>query len=144
MLLWGKAPGAARSTARSAVAGRFLSTAVSCVSLCVAFGLVCGLLMAPEWVLNAPFWVKIATLVWIMVSTYLLRRARQKCRILLYEHVAHQDYEVCLGCGYSLRGLPNRYKCPECAKPFDKADLRRAWTTWVDARRWPETRRKCK
>ena len=37
------------------------------------------------------------------------------------------QYEVCLGCGYDLNGLPAKHCCPECGMAFDKEQVRAAW-----------------
>jgi len=30
----------------------------------------------------------------------------------------------CIRCGYSLRGLPDNHRCPECGSPYDLGDCR--------------------
>ena len=39
------------------------------------------------------------------------------------KHITIPDDAWCLGCGYSLRGLPSAV-CPECGKSFDPDDLK--------------------
>lgn len=42
---------------------------------------------------------------------------------------AHQ-YEVCWNCGYSLEGLAEVHRCPECGTEYDKDRVRRDWRAW--------------
>ncbi len=44
---------------------------------------------------------------------------------------AHQ-YEGCFNCGYSLHGLPEVHRCPECGSPYEKEQVREAWKAWFD------------
>jgi hypothetical protein len=37
------------------------------------------------------------------------------------------DFEICVECGYSLTGLPERHQCPECGKAYDMKETRLAW-----------------
>ncbi len=40
------------------------------------------------------------------------------------------QYEVCLNCGYSLHGLAEVHRCPECGTEYDKEKVRRDWRAW--------------
>lgn len=40
------------------------------------------------------------------------------------------EYEVCINCGYFLRGLPEQGRCPECAEEYKKTTLRDEWASW--------------
>jgi hypothetical protein len=42
------------------------------------------------------------------------------------------DFEMCVECGYSLTGLPERPQCPECGKAYDMKDTRLAWRRVFD------------
>src|SRR5947209_7206968 len=44
------------------------------------------------------------------------------------------DTPMCLGCGYTLLGLPEP-RCPECGRPFDLSDPR-TYTTKPPLVRW--------
>lgn len=41
------------------------------------------------------------------------------------------DYRVCLGCEYALVELPDQYRCPECGRRYDAAELPREWQRWL-------------
>jgi len=40
------------------------------------------------------------------------------------------QYEVCWNCGYSLQGLTEIHRCPECAAEYDKETVREDWRSW--------------
>jgi hypothetical protein len=46
--------------------------------------------------------------------------------------VHNADYRLCLRCGYSLGGLPDQHKCPECGIEFDADSLRAQWEHWLN------------
>lgn len=54
----------------------------------------------------------------------LMRRRRFKKTVHAYA------YELCLDCGYDLRGLPESHKCPECGQAYTKEHLRESWRRW--------------
>lgn len=60
-----------------------------------------------------------AALIWAGASIRRLKRIRRVVR--------QYEYLICLQCGYSLRGLPDHYQCPECGMQFDHESLRQAW-----------------
>ena len=35
--------------------------------------------------------------------------------------------DVCLNCGYSLKGLPDSHRCPECGVAYDRKQVRSTW-----------------
>jgi hypothetical protein len=44
--------------------------------------------------------------------------------------VRGRGYEVCLECGYSLQGLPDIHRCPECGVHYAKDSVRAEWKAW--------------
>jgi uncharacterized OB-fold protein len=42
--------------------------------------------------------------------------------------VEELDYEACLKCGYALKGLPARHRCPECGRKYDLYKVKLQWT----------------
>lgn len=42
------------------------------------------------------------------------------------------DYNLCLNCGYDLRGLPDLYQCPECGVEYDREKVRSTWQRRFD------------
>ena len=51
------------------------------------------------------------------------------------------DYELCLRCGYSLRGLPGRHTCPECGVEYEIGEVQKQWEHWFgDTKRTPPSK----
>jgi hypothetical protein len=50
-----------------------------------------------------------------------------------YQMLLLHNFEICLSCGYPLKGLPAHHTCPECGEGFRIEDVR---YTWKDALRW--------
>ena len=49
------------------------------------------------------------------------------------KHIEARDYELCLECGYLLRGLGSAYTCPECGSSFSLEDVRQRWIDWLES-----------
>lgn len=43
------------------------------------------------------------------------------------EAVSRSNFQICPGCSYSLRGLPDSGACPECARTYTRISLRELW-----------------
>ncbi len=56
-------------------------------------------------------------------AAYRFRRARVK----FVADLRANDFAHCLECGYSLKGLPAKHKCPECGNDFDIAMVQESW-----------------
>jgi|ERR1043166_3829953 hypothetical protein len=80
---------------------------------------------APLWFMTyglvSGFWV-----IWPRIEFHRMRR-----ELTVY------DFCVCLNCGYSLKGLPERHTCPECGRDFQIDEVRSAWKYWIRHRRLP-------
>ena len=62
----------------------------------------------------------------IGVFAYVPRRINLE----LQAEVMVNEYRVCILCGYSLRDLPDVYRCPECGVKYTISDLEIAWKEW--------------
>jgi len=68
---------------------------------------------------------------WLMPTFLVLTLALSIIRLVAVRRFcsdlfAH-DFEICVECGYSLTGLPERHQCPECGKAYDMKETRLAW-----------------
>jgi len=64
----------------------------------------------------------------IFLLGYLASRRFHENRVdALNEKVQENDGQVCVKCGYILKGLGETGTCPECAMPFDIAKVQRYW-----------------
>lgn len=52
--------------------------------------------------------------------------------------LARARFQVCLNCGYSLRGLPERGCCPECGSEYELSRVRQVWRAYL----WHKSRRR--
>lgn len=58
------------------------------------------------------------------------RHLRKICLKALNANLA-----ICLDCGYSLEGLPESHRCPECGSAYQLAETKRKWKLWFATRR---------
>jgi uncharacterized paraquat-inducible protein A len=73
-------------------------------------------------------WTVLALLplaVWCAVDLLWLRRRR---RARFFRDIEAQDYRVCSGCAYSLRGHADFGVCPECGRTYERTSLVKTWT----------------
>ncbi|MFQ5592470.1 MAG: hypothetical protein ACE5HE_15035, partial [Phycisphaerae bacterium] len=54
-------------------------------------------------------------------------------KALLRKRIGSEDCEICLECGYILKGLASGGRCPECGIVFDRAGTREEWTSWFQS-----------
>ncbi len=67
---------------------------------------------------------QLASVLCLWIVPRLRERRFERC-------VRERAYEVCLNCGYSLRGLPEIHRCPECGVEFVKESVRAEWRAWL-------------
>ena len=70
--------------------------------------------------------VAVACIIHACVQMFGLRMENGRFKRHLIEH----SWLICFGCGYSLKGLPSHYRCPECGLPYDDTKLVKAWRRW--------------
>lgn len=116
---------------QSAALLRHIAHGLRLANVACASGLLIGLLIWPERVIAAPVVVKLAVLVWAIVSAWSTWMIRKRFRRLMREHLDREDYAVCPRCGYSLRGLPEEYRCPECSVFYERRGVAREWREWA-------------
>jgi len=44
------------------------------------------------------------------------------------------EFRICTECGFDLRTLPDKYKCPECGTEYDYEILTKQWKEWRNVR----------
>jgi len=77
-----------------------------------------------EWLLL--FWVLFV--IHSVLLVYGLRFARGHFKRLLLKN----EWRICVACGYSLRGLPDRHQCPECGTEYEIETLAQQWHAWIE------------
>lgn len=102
--------------------------------------ILCAILAGPAMVIflglelgwlpdDAQFGAKgIAWLLGIATIVYFWNRTRG-----FYKRLRSFEFEMCLNCGYLLKGLPSKHKCPECGDDYAIEKVRSAWK---QALRW--------
>ena len=75
-----------------------------------------GLSMPPIWFLLAGPGYTIMVVTWMGITGWRDRKVARQ-----------QDFELCMHCGYPLRGLSDGQACSECSKPVDRAESVARW-----------------
>lgn len=58
-----------------------------------------------------------------------LRVAKVRQKTMAWrDRIEELDLEACTACGYALKGLPRKHKCPECGKSYDKYRVKLEWS----------------
>ncbi len=70
-----------------------------------------------------------------MVSCFLASMtpylAKRRLRRFAQEIIA-DNFERCLQCDYSLKGLPDKHRCPECGEPYDITLIKDTWRRYFE------------
>ena len=112
---WRRVP--IRELPRTIIRGRILCAVVSAIPITIAFSLMPFLIIRLVQTNQMGIWFYIAmqillvplSWIWMSIVYGLFLRPEYYYRIHL------EGYDVCLGCGYWLRGLDESIKkCPEC------------------------------
>lgn len=92
----------------------------------VACGLVIlvGFLLYERWQIKMGLFIAVFGATGLALDFSILRRRRRR-RLIVW--IMSQDYRVCTGCLYSLKGLAASGQCPECDQQFSSNSLRTTW-----------------
>ncbi len=63
-----------------------------------------------------------------MTPYYAKRRLRR-----FAQEIIDDNLERCLECGYPLKGLPEKHRCPECGEPYNIAVVKKTWERYFEA-----------
>lgn len=91
-----------------------------------------GTVLSPTWVVYAPPGVGLIVVSAAILLPVMCRRAYRRSKRRFCATVSRDGFQVCVECGYLLRGLPNAHTCPECGCQYDKDTLTATWTNWRD------------
>jgi len=88
----------------------------------------------PAWQRTLRYIFPSAALLGSVGTTLLPYLARRRLRRFEREILADNS-ERCLECGYPLKGLPDKHRCPECGEPYDIATVKKTWERYFEAQR---------
>lgn len=71
--------------------------------------------------------ISISGIISIIIVRSLYRRRRNR----LITSLKANDFQLCLGCGYALGGLPQSHKCPGCGLDFELDHVTQQWQDWM-------------
>lgn len=89
---------------------------------------------------SSPALIPFVSLGLVLVFAFIRRPIYSWAKRKFFTRLRHADFEVCQCCAYSLKGLPNFHRCPECGSVFQRETTRQAWQRWMNMRDedWPE------
>jgi len=123
-------------------AGRYLLTACNLLLILICITNACQLFMIVA--LNKEFsWISSAlpTMIVAMLLLIMLKMAIPSfMKVSVRRQLEYMDWQICLECGYALKGLNDTGRCPECATPFNIQETCEHWKSWMQSpRRWTGT-----
>jgi hypothetical protein len=116
---------------RTAIAFFLFTTWTVWVSLGVAT------VISPTWVISAPDGALLLLVAGSVAVVCVCRGACRRSSDRFCAAVSRSSCQLCLNCGYSLRGLPKSHICPECGVGYDIESVRRKWERWLSASGMP-------
>jgi len=99
-----------------------------------------GMTLPPQASGPLPSLYLLIPLGFVLLFPVLRRPAYSWAKKRFYALLRQANFEVCQTCAYSLKGLPDLHRCPECGTVFHRDATRRSWERWMmmNDEDWPE------